>query len=173
MKTSKSKKAPATATATPAPKAPERTRPFVPSEEGASELLRLGKAQEIVLSFDADKTKENAKKGPGVIRAQWGFVPHLPFAPQWEALSAAEKAEIREEAVTFLTKGKVSPKAAKAAALTLGFRVRAERSDADAMSRARSFLKASFRAWSAETGSDDVEEFLAWAGEQELTAEGK
>ena len=136
-------------------------------------MLRLGKAQEVVLSFDADKTKENAKKGPGVIRSQWGFVPHLPFAPQWEALSASEKAEIREEAVAFLTKGKVSPKAAKAAALTLGFRVRAERSDADALSRARSFLKASFRAWSAETGSEDADEFLAWAGEQELTAEGK
>jgi len=174
----KATKATPTPTPTPAPApapapAPKRERPFVPSEEGSSELLRLGKAEETVLSFHADKTKESARKGPGVIRAQWGFIPHLPFTPQWEALSASEKAAIREEAVSFLTKGKVSAKAAALAALTLGFRVRAERSDADALSRARSFLKASFRAWSAETGSDDVQEFLSWAGEQELVAEGK
>lgn len=126
-----------------------------------------------MLSFDADKTKEGAKKGPGAIRAMWGFVPHLPFSPQWNAISAAEKAAIREEAVAYLTEKKVSAKAAKAAVLTLGFRVRAERSDADALSRARSFLKAAFRAWSAETGSEDSEEFLAWAGDQELGPEGK
>lgn len=178
MKTKPVKATKATPTPTPAPApapAPtqKREKPFTPSEEGCAELLRLGKAQDIVLSFEADKAKESARKGPGVIRAQWGFIPHLPFAPQWEALSAAEKLEIREEAVSFLTKGKVSKKAAQAAALTLGFRVRAERSDADALSRARSFLKASFRAWSAETGSEDQEEFLSWAGEQELSAEGK
>lgn len=175
-KTNKTNKTKATPTPTPAPApapAPKRERPFVPSEEGSSELLRLGKAEETVLSFHADKTKESARKGPGVIRAQWGFVPHLPFIPQWGALSAAEKAAIRGEAVAFLTAGKITPKAAKAAALTLGFRVRAERSDADALSRARSFLKASFRAWSSETGSEDPEEFLSWAGEQELGTEGK
>lgn len=173
MKTSKSKKAtatpatPATPAPAPAPKAPERTRPFTPTEEGSSELLRLGKAQEIVCAFAAeDAAKEGAKKGSGVVRAQWGFAPHLPFALQWDVLSDAEQKAIRAEAVAYLTGKKISKKAAASAVLALGFRIRAVRSDSDPESRARSFLRAAYRAWTKFSESTDFEEFLKWAGLQ-------